>query len=144
MSAITRAVAGNAISPHKPVELETAVAPTVPVMAPLFVPNASVSGTRQYSRVQSIGAVHTTVSNLPYASVTDMRVVEAGPYTPSLVCGCGQPNPDSCVESLAGTMPYLDSALSRERMREAFSTPPYMPVGPVQAFLQMRAGPTNA
>lgn len=70
----------------------------------------------------------------------------AGPYTPSLVCGCGQPNPDSCVNSMAGTMPFEDSSLSRDWMRQAFSSaPPYMPLeGPVQAFLKMRAGPTNA
>ena len=112
------------------------------VMAPLFVPNAEAHGVRSLSRVGPEGAaLHTTVSNLPYASISNLKTTEAGPFVPSLTCECGQSNPDRRVGSAQGTMPFIDSKGSQASMAFAFHNQPYMPVGPVQSYMQLRAAP---
>ena len=112
------------------------------VIAPLFVPGAEAHGVRSLSRVGPEGAaLHTTVSNLPYASVSDLKTTEAGPFVPSLTCECGRANPDRCVDGAQGTMPFIDSKASKASMASAFHNQPYMPVGPVQSYMQLRAAP---
>ena len=115
----------------------------VPAMAPLIVPGSTVAGVQTFSRAQAEGAVRTTVSNLPYASVTDMRLTEAGPYSSSVSCGCGQLNPDSCVHTTGGTAPFLDSKLSHTYLKQSYDSSPYLAISPVQAYLQLRAAPFN-
>ena len=109
------------------------------VMAPMIVPGARVPGTRTFSQASPLGAVHTTVSNLPYASVTDIRTTQAGPFVSALNCSCGSPNPDSCARTRP-TEPFLHNSYSLRHMAEAF-TSPATKLSPTQAYLRMRAGP---
>lgn len=117
-------------------------------MANMFVPGTATRGTRFISRQ----GLHTTISNLPYASVTDMKSAEAGPHVPSLVCDCGQANPDGCVPvDSRTTKPYLVSSLTRSYMLSAADSAPYMgdmsaktptePLNATQDFLRRRASP---
>ena len=114
-----------------------------PVMAPLVVPSDVSQHVQVFSRAQPNGVVRTTISNLPYASVTDMIVTEAGAYTSSVSCACGQSNPDSCVLPRSITAPFVDSTLSHDYLRQSYSSSPYLSISPVQAYLQLRAAPLN-
>lgn len=109
----------------------------------LFVPPRTTPHTEFFARTLQRGVVNTTISNMPYASLTDLPTTEAGPYTPQLACGCGQANPDSCVTSLQGTPPYLDAPLSRSMMDASYNSSPFLSITPVQAYLQLRASPLN-
>ncbi len=109
----------------------------------LFVPSRSAPNTEFFARVHQRDVVNTTVSNMPYASLTEMRTTEAGPYTPQLACACGHANPDTCVTRQQGTPPYLDAPLSRAMMDASYDSSPFLSVTPVQAYLQLRASPLN-
>ena len=117
--------------------------PASAAVGSLFVPPRSTPNTEFFARVTQRGVVNTTVSNMPYASLTNMRTTEAGPFIPQMACGCGQANPDSCVKTLGGTSPFLDAPLSREMMEASYDSSPYLSVTPVQAYLQLRASPLN-
>lgn len=112
-------------------------------MAPLIVPGGISPHVQMFSRGQPEGAVRTTVSNLPYASVTNMIVTEAGPYTPAMSCACGQPNPDACVVTTSATAPFLDLKLSHTYLQQSYDSSPYLSISPVQAYMQLRAAPLN-
>ena len=117
--------------------------PASTALGSLCVSPRSTPNTEFFSRVLQRGVVNTTVSNMPYASLTNTRATEAGPFIPQMACGCGQANPDSCVESLGGTSPFLDAPLSREMMEASYNSSPYLSVTPVQAYMQLRASPLN-
>jgi hypothetical protein len=74
--------------------------PTSPIAAPLTTPGSVSPRVQIFSRGQPEGAVRSTASNLPYASVT-----EAGPYASASPCTCGQPS--HCAPA-----PFLGSSLS--------------------------------
>ena len=136
MSPLTRAAA----APKSP----SSAAPDFPsAMGSLFVPSRAQKNVRFFARGRPEGVVHTTVANQPYAPVSNIAVVEAGPFIPALDCACGQANPDTCVRNLQGTMPYLDLALSREERKDLYESAPHVTLSPVQAYLAMRAAPIN-
>jgi hypothetical protein len=114
-------------------------------MAPLIVPAGSEPDVHQYSRALPQGAVLTTLVNRAYAPVSNQRNERSGPYSAGLVCSCGQANPDACVRTLQGTMPFHDNELSRQLLKSNLKAAPYapLPISPVQAFLQLRAGPLS-
>ena len=112
-------------------------------MASLIVPGASQPGVQHFSRALPQGVVRSTLVNRAYAPLTNQPTERSGPFTPGLVCSCGQANPDSCVRSLAGTLPFDDTPLSRQILHTNLMASPYEPlsISPVQTYLLLRASP---
>ena len=113
----------------------------VDVMAPLFVPSPNSHGARIFSRVLS-QPVHSTISNLSYAPITNINTSLAGPFTPNLLCDCQQSNPDSCVNlGQEITTPYLSQPLSQQYMVDDFQQTPSKELTKIDSYLRHRVAP---
>jgi len=113
------------------------------VMAPLIVPNSDAHGTLFFSRVLD-RSVRSTISNIPYAPVTNIKTAMAGPHAPPTVCKCGRSNPDNCVTAdKQMTSPYLESTLSKSYMLYGFGEAPAVKdtPSPVETYLRNRVAP---
>lgn len=117
--------------------------PDAAVVAPLIVPNSNEHGTRFFSRVLD-RSVHSTISNTPYASVSNVDTAKAGPHALPVVCECGRSNPDNCVRfGEEMTAPYLDSHLSKHYMVSGFreTDAAQDKLGPIETYLRNRVAP---
>ena len=111
-------------------------------IGPLFVGSAFKTPT--FSQGTPTGVVNTTVSNQPYAPVTNVADTLASPFPASTSCSCGQPNPDGCVGAHQTTDQYLEFPLSKKERYASYNQSPALSISPVEAYLALRAAPMAA